>query len=445
MKGIVKGENKNVFRSFVSSFLEEMKTKRVIHSIKVALALVLVSLLYLLNPLFKQVGENAMWAIMTVVVVFEFYTGATLGKGINRGIGTVLGGGLGCLAAILADEIGGIGNHVTVGLSIFIFGAGATYCRTIPRIKRRYDYGAMIFILTFNLVVVSGIRAEKVVELARDRLATIGMGFAICMFISLFIFPIWASDELHYSMASRFSKLSTSIQGCLDEYFTITSEKENKQEIGGAYIQACKAVLNSKSNDEALANFAKWEPWHGKFGLNYPWTKYLEIGEYLRDLGVLVLSLQQCIQSPKQPTSMQRQKMKEPCEILMISIVFILKELGESTKKMDRCQAKNLLSPNLQSLKLQFTPQYPSSKIDGTLTSDENLAIASFNFLLMQIVERVEILAKKVEELGELADFSSTKFECKCIEKFIPRDGNTRQPPVAAVLATKRSRSCVRP
>lgn len=46
-----------------------------IHSIKVGIALVLVSLLYLLDPLFKQVGENAMWAIMTVVVVFEFYAG----------------------------------------------------------------------------------------------------------------------------------------------------------------------------------------------------------------------------------------------------------------------------------------------------------------------------------------------------------------------------------
>ncbi|XP_073142499.1 aluminum-activated malate transporter 2-like [Henckelia pumila] len=418
MIGIAKGENKNAFVSFVSSFLEEMKTKRdarrVIHSIKVGMALVLVSLLYLLNPLFKQVGENAMWAIMTVVVVFEFYTGATLGKGINRGIGTVLGGGLGCLAAILADSIGGIGNHITVGFSVFIFGAGATYCRTIPRIRRRYDYGAMIFILTFNLVVVSGIRAEKVVELARDRLATIGMGFAICMFISLFIFPIWASDELHYSMASRFNKFSTSIQGCLDEYFTMTSEKENKQETTGSdCIQACKAILNSKSNDEALANFAKWEPWHGKFGINYPWSKYLEIGEYLRELGAQILSLQQCIQSPKQPTSMQRQTMKETCEILGISIGFILKELGESMKKMDRCQAKTLLSPNLQSLKLQFTPQCSPSKIGGILTPDENLAIASFSFLLMQIVERVEILTQKVEELGELADFSTTKFECK--------------------------------
>lgn len=49
-------------------------------------------------------------------------SGATLGKGFYRGIGTVLGGGLGCLAAILGEQVGGIGNPFIVGVSLFIFG-----------------------------------------------------------------------------------------------------------------------------------------------------------------------------------------------------------------------------------------------------------------------------------------------------------------------------------
>lgn len=67
--------------SFIDIFssLKERTSKldmrKVIHSVKVGLALVLVSLLYLLDPLFQKVGQNAMWAIMTVVVVFEFYAG----------------------------------------------------------------------------------------------------------------------------------------------------------------------------------------------------------------------------------------------------------------------------------------------------------------------------------------------------------------------------------
>ena len=49
--------------------------RRVVHSLKVGLALTLVSLLYLMEPLFKGIGENAMWAVMTVVVVMEFTAG----------------------------------------------------------------------------------------------------------------------------------------------------------------------------------------------------------------------------------------------------------------------------------------------------------------------------------------------------------------------------------
>lgn len=49
--------------------------RRVIHSLKVGLSLTLVSLLYLTEPLFKGIGQNAIWAVMTVVVVLEFTAG----------------------------------------------------------------------------------------------------------------------------------------------------------------------------------------------------------------------------------------------------------------------------------------------------------------------------------------------------------------------------------
>lgn len=64
----------------IASILNQKPTnghdmRKLIHSVKVGVALVLVSLLYLLGPLYKRVGENAMWAIMTVVVIFEFFAG----------------------------------------------------------------------------------------------------------------------------------------------------------------------------------------------------------------------------------------------------------------------------------------------------------------------------------------------------------------------------------
>lgn len=49
--------------------------RRVLHSLKVGLSLTLVSLLYLIEPLFEGIGQNAIWAVMTVVVVLEFTAG----------------------------------------------------------------------------------------------------------------------------------------------------------------------------------------------------------------------------------------------------------------------------------------------------------------------------------------------------------------------------------
>jgi hypothetical protein len=375
--------------------------RKVLHSIKVGIALVLVSLLYLLDPLYEQVGENAMWAIMTVVVIFEFTAGATLGKGLNRGIGTLLGAGLGCLVAILADEVDRVSNAIIVGASVFLFGAAATYCRLVPSIKRRYDYGAMIFILTFNLVVVSGLRADKIIELARERLSTIGMGFAVCVFTSLFIFPNWASDELHHSIASKFEKLGICIEGCLEEYFRLADEKENQTK--GNFAD-CRAVLDSKSIDESLANFARWEPWHGKFGISYPWDKYLQIGDVLRELSATIISLKGCLQSPRQPSSTIRHSVMEPCETVGLYLAWTLGELGESIKKMERCPPKELVASKLQSMKLALSLIASPSK-PGTVDNGEGLAMASFVFLLMEIVDKVEVLAKEVDELGELAGF----------------------------------------
>ncbi|KAJ4843249.1 hypothetical protein Tsubulata_035366 [Turnera subulata] len=400
----IKEKRKFKFSCFPTtiSFLEENKVyvRKWIHSIKVGVALVLVSLLYFLDPLYNEVGDNnAMWAIMTVVVIFEYYAGATLGKGLNRGLGTILGGGLGCLAAILAQKIGGIGNPLIVG-------AAATYMRLIPSIKKRYDYGAMIFILTFNLVSVSGLREENVIQIARERLLMILLGFAICISISLFLFPMWASDELHDSAVSRFKDLANSIEGCLEVYFRFVDAKESQQtaQQPKGNFDKCKSVLQSKAKDESLVNFARWEPWHGKFGLFYPWEKYQKIGEVLRELAATILSLEGSLLSPKEPWQNLRESIKEPCEAIGSTLAWTLRELGESIRKMRRCESEISIVPKLKSVREDLHEVMCPSKL-GKLEDTDGLAMASFVFTLMVIAEKVEKLVKEVEELGELAGF----------------------------------------
>ncbi|OVA05770.1 Aluminum-activated malate transporter [Macleaya cordata] len=416
---------------FFLSFLHCIKQKKgrydpkvLIHSIKVGIALVLVSLLYLVDPLYEQVGENAMWAIMTVVVVFEFTAGAVLSKGVNRALGTVLGGGLGCLAAMLAQEIGGIGRAIIVGISVFIFGAAASYSRLVPSIKRKYDYGVMIFLLTFNLVVVSGLRSEEVIQLARERLSTIVIGFSICIITSFLIFPLWASDELHCSIVTKFENLARSIEGCLEEYFEATDGKKENQvnSSSGGY----KSVLYSKSKDETLANFARWEPWHGKFGFYYPWDKYLHIGELLRELAASILSLKGSFQPPQQaceaffggnkvfplfvvlirllsgPSSaLLRLSVKEPCEVVSSMIARTLRELGDSITNMTRSRSAALIVAKLQLKRTELRVAMLASKLE----SDDGLEIATLVFMLMDMAVKVEKLVQEVEELGDLARF----------------------------------------
>jgi uncharacterized membrane protein YccC len=50
--------------------------RRVAHSLKVGLALTLVSVVYYVTPLFDGLGgDSAMWAVLTVVIVMEFTVG----------------------------------------------------------------------------------------------------------------------------------------------------------------------------------------------------------------------------------------------------------------------------------------------------------------------------------------------------------------------------------
>lgn len=79
--------------------------------------------------------------------------------------------------------------------------------------KRKYDYGVLIFILTFSLVAVSGYRVGQILELAHQRLSTILIGGATCMIISIFVCPVWAGRDLHYLVAGNIEKLAAFLEG----------------------------------------------------------------------------------------------------------------------------------------------------------------------------------------------------------------------------------------
>jgi len=45
------------------------------HFLKVGLSLTLVSLFYILEQLFKRIGQNVIWVVMIVIMIFELTAG----------------------------------------------------------------------------------------------------------------------------------------------------------------------------------------------------------------------------------------------------------------------------------------------------------------------------------------------------------------------------------
>ncbi|KAG4134783.1 hypothetical protein ERO13_D08G178300v2 [Gossypium hirsutum] len=321
--------------------------RRIIHAFKVGLCLTLVSLLYLIEPLFKSFGTSAIWAVMTVVVVLEFTAGATLCKGLNRGLGTVLAGSLAFLINYIATRSESVVRAVFIGAAVFLIGTAATYMRFFPYIKKNYDYGVVIFLLTFNLITVSSYRVENVLKIVHDRFYAISIGCAICLFMSLLVFPIWSGEDLHNSTVGKLEGLAKSIEACVNEYFNDPEIKENQDKSSEDPIyKGYKAVLDSKSIDETLALYASWEPRHSRHCYRFPWQQYVKVGAVLRQFGYTVVALHGCLQTEIQTPRSVRARFKDPCIRLAGEVTKALMELANNIRRRRNCSPE-ILSDHL--------------------------------------------------------------------------------------------------
>ncbi|KAJ6427009.1 hypothetical protein OIU84_022580 [Salix udensis] len=285
--------------------------RRVVHALKVGLSLTLVSLLYLLEPLFKGIGQNAIWAVMTVVVVLEFTAGATLCKGLNRGLGNP------------RSRVTGIFHRV--------------HCRkNWARLSSCFHWDRSFCDRNRNYIH----------EIAHERFYTIAIGCGICLVMTLFIFPIWSGEDLHNSTVIKLEGLAKSIEACVSAYFNdvekeTTQDKSSEDPIYKGY----KAVLDSKSQDETLALHASWEPRHSRH-CRYPWQQYVKLGAVLRHFGYTVVALHGCLQSEIQTPQHCRILFKDPCIRVTNEVSKALMELANSIRNRRHCSPE-ILSDNL--------------------------------------------------------------------------------------------------
>ncbi|KAL3840747.1 hypothetical protein ACJIZ3_025338 [Penstemon smallii] len=273
--------------------------------------------------------------------------GATLCKGLNRGLGTLLAGSLAFFIEYIAQETGHTFRAIFIGTTVFVIGAAATYVRFFPYIKKNYDYGIVIFLLTFNLITVSSYRVHNVLKIAHDRFYTIAIGCAICLLMSLLVFPNWSGQDLHNSTVSKLEGLARSIEACVNEYFSNEAVSAAKDEsLEDPIYKGYKAVLDSKSTDETLSLHASWEPCHSKHCNRFPWQQYVKLGDVLRHFGYTVVALHGCLQTEIQTPRSVRALFRDPCIRVAGEVSKALIELADSIRKHRQCSPE-ILSDHL--------------------------------------------------------------------------------------------------
>ncbi|CAI8592824.1 unnamed protein product, partial [Vicia faba] len=298
-----------MFTKFIKEISQD-DPRRFIHSFKVGLALVLVHILHHFRPSFYGFGDNIIWAVLTVVIVLELSVGATIGKGFNRMFATGLAGALGVASNEITTLCGDKGKVVMTSIFIFVIAERVTFMRFSPKLKARYDYGMIIFILTFCLVSLSDVSGHELLEMAYERLLTIIIGSSIAITVCIFIYPVWIGKDLHNMIAGNIEKVADFLEGFGDEYFNNleNSEDENDKE----FLHKYKRVLSSKSTEETMADLARWEPRHDRFRFRHPWKQYLKIGNLTRFCAYKVEALSEYLQHSKTPYEF-RSRIQESC------------------------------------------------------------------------------------------------------------------------------------
>ncbi|KAL8152376.1 hypothetical protein V2J09_010136 [Rumex salicifolius] len=329
--------------------------RRAVHSLKMALALMMVSTVYCIRPLYNGIGVSGMWAILTVIVVFEFTVGATISRCLNRGFATLLAGSLGMGVQHFASLFGEKGEPIVLGTSVFIL---ATFTRFIPRIKARYDYGILVFILTFSMVVVSGYRVEDIVQMASLRIMTIMMGGAICLIVCICIRP---------------------------------------------------SILTSKASEDALANFMRWEPYcNGRFRLCSPWKQYRKIGTLARECAYQLEALRGYINPEIMIADEFRRKIQDSCTKTCIESSKALREASSSLKTWTnpKTEPENHVERSKEAVKEVERILKSAFSLSFQEEQDQLFALVSDATVVSILISVVDCVARLEDSVHELAKMS---------------------------------------
>ncbi|XP_072995583.1 aluminum-activated malate transporter 9-like isoform X2 [Typha latifolia] len=422
-------------------------TNRVTSSLKVGLAMLLVSLLILVTAPFNHFGTNIIWSILTVGIMFEYTVGATLNRGFNRAVGSLIAGIFAILVIQISLSSGGAAVPYVVGLSIFLVGAITSFMKLWPSLAP-YEYGFRVILFTYCLIIVSVYRIGDPMKTGMERLYSIAIGAVIAVLVNLLVFPIWAGEQLHKELVGSFDTIADSLEECVKKYLSDYGSNKNEEfskTITDDFpdepaFRKCRGILNSSARFDSLA------PYNLRMAFQ---TEILEAtveaAELLHSLGSDISNMNHSVQTNLLKgvhNSIYRlQHSIELHSYLLTSThhPFDCCDKSTNTLSLTLKDCSNLLANGNAGINARVEPlkaesyheamrkqqrrlhSWPSREVDEleedggidtglipkmcTLESTAALSVATFTSLLIEFVARLDHLVDAVDELSKMAKF----------------------------------------
>ncbi|KAG4154891.1 hypothetical protein ERO13_D03G080150v2 [Gossypium hirsutum] len=283
-------------RRSVEINIQQLLKLKIHKKARVGLAVLLVSLLILVQGPYEIFGTDIIWSILTVAMMFEYTVGSTFNRGFNRALGSLLAGILAIGVAQLVLRTGRVVEPIIVGISIFFIGAITSFMKLWPSFVP-YEYGFRVLRYTYCLIIA---------------LLHCHGGF-VAVFVNVLVFPIRSGEQLLKELIDNFNLLAAALEECVKKY--LEDEGLDHQEFTKAMLldefpdepayRKCQAISHVEFIGQIqvlvietifkFQNFIRLMQQNGSHHMVqhffYPWSEYVKVGAVLRYCAYEVMAL----------------------------------------------------------------------------------------------------------------------------------------------------------